>query len=219
MHYIYLHGFTSGPASFKAHYFFRRLAELGITLHIPDLNDGDFEGLTLSRQLDQVATLCTSLPGPLTLIGSSLGGYIGALYAEREPRVERLVLMAPAFRFVTRHFEQMPAERIETWQRERVISVYHHLYQEERALGYGLIEDARHYDNTTLTRQIPALLFHGHGDESVPCQLSEAYLKENREARLHLLDDDHGLARSLEFMWAETVTFLGLGSDMASAPS
>ena len=40
---------------------------------------------------------------PLVLMGSSLGGYLAALYAERHPKaVDRLVLIAPAFGFLQR---------------------------------------------------------------------------------------------------------------------
>ncbi len=49
--YIYLHGFASSPSSTKAQYLRARFASLQINLNIPDLNQGDFSHLTLTRQL------------------------------------------------------------------------------------------------------------------------------------------------------------------------
>ena len=55
--FIYLHGFASGSQSAKAIYLRDRFAELDINLKVPDLNQGDFFNLTISRQLDRVAAL------------------------------------------------------------------------------------------------------------------------------------------------------------------
>src|SRR5437899_8000134 len=94
---VYLHGFASGPQSSKAQFFRRKFAERGVTLRIPQLDEGDFEGLTISGQLGVIERAAAA--APVSLIGSSLGGYLGALYAARHPEVEWLVLLAPAFQF------------------------------------------------------------------------------------------------------------------------
>ena len=49
--FLHLHGFASGPGSQKAAFFRRKFLARGVELRIPDLSDGDFEGLTLTRQL------------------------------------------------------------------------------------------------------------------------------------------------------------------------
>lgn len=54
--YIYLHGFASSPESTKAKYFRDRFSCLGIDLKTPDLNQNDFSGLSLTRQLHQIET-------------------------------------------------------------------------------------------------------------------------------------------------------------------
>jgi len=59
-------------------------------------DEGRFEALTISGQLqgDRAGRRRSSV----ILMGSSLGGYLAALYASRHPdQVERLVLLAPAF--------------------------------------------------------------------------------------------------------------------------
>lgn len=51
--YLYLHGFASGPQSQKARGLAARFQAQGLELEIPDLNQGDFSHLTLSRQIRQ----------------------------------------------------------------------------------------------------------------------------------------------------------------------
>ena len=52
--FIYLHGFASGPGSNKAKAFKKRFDELGISIHVPDLQRGDFENLTLTGEIELV---------------------------------------------------------------------------------------------------------------------------------------------------------------------
>ncbi|MEW6273470.1 MAG: YqiA/YcfP family alpha/beta fold hydrolase [Thermodesulfobacteriota bacterium] len=91
----YLHGFVSGPGSTKAQFFHARLAALGVELAIPDLAP-DFGRMTIGSELAVVEELLDAAPQTI-LLGSSLGGYLAALAAERHPeRVPGLVLLAPA---------------------------------------------------------------------------------------------------------------------------
>lgn len=81
-HYIYLHGFASSPQSTKAQYLTDRFHRVGIELQVPDLNDGDFSHLTISRQVEQVIALFPKTTIPVTLIGSSLGGLTATIIAQ-----------------------------------------------------------------------------------------------------------------------------------------
>src|SRR4051794_14055045 len=100
MNLIYLHGFASGPQSSKAQFFRRRFEEIGVKMRIPDLTEGDFERLTIGGQLRVIESLAQG--EPVSLMGSSMGGYLAALYAARHPEVGRIVLLAPAFGFARR---------------------------------------------------------------------------------------------------------------------
>ena len=93
MRVLYLHGFASGPSSGKAQWFRRAFAERGIELEIPDLVEGGFENLTITGQLGVIERAAKG--EPVSLIGSSMGGYLAALYASRHPEAARLVLLAP----------------------------------------------------------------------------------------------------------------------------
>src|SRR5277367_2393224 len=101
MRVVYLHGFASSPQSSKAQFFLRRFTDAGIAVEIPQLDGGDFEHLTISGQLAVIEQTVGETPS--VLMGSSLGGYLAALYAARHPEtVEKLIMMAPAFHFPRR---------------------------------------------------------------------------------------------------------------------
>jgi len=84
VHLIYLHGFASSPASSKAQYLAARASTAGFTLHCPGLNEPDFSTLTVSRMIAQVERVMAALdPGPVALIGSSLGAFVALHVADR----------------------------------------------------------------------------------------------------------------------------------------
>jgi len=202
---IYLHGFASGPASKKARFFAERFAQLGIGLDIPDLAEGDFARLTISRQLGVMERLTRG--EPVSLIGSSMGGYLAALYAARHPEVEKLVLLAPAFSFLTRWPETLGPEALEEWKRSGVLKVFHYAEGRTMDLGYQLIEDAAQYEPYPAVMQ-PALIFHGKNDKVVPAGHSMKFSEQHPGARLRLLESDHELLNVLDDMWIETEEFL-----------
>src|SRR5512136_1301514 len=98
--YIYLHGFASSPQSAKAKYLRDCFQTRQIDIKVPDLNQGDFSHLTLTRHLKQVAAEFPPAPAPVAIIGSSFGGLTAAWLGQRHPQVQRLVLLAPAFQFL-----------------------------------------------------------------------------------------------------------------------
>ncbi len=201
---VYLHGFGSGPGSQKARFFRERLGELGVTLEVPDLAEGDFEGLTLTGQLGVAERAAAGRP--VTLIGSSLGGYVAALYAARHPEVQRLLLLAPAFGFA-RRWSAALGPSLETWKRTGRLAVYHHASQQVRQIGYQLIEDGLRYEDYPDLAQ-PTLVFHGAQDTVVLPAWSEEFVRGRPNARLDLVDSDHELLTALETIWARGREFL-----------
>lgn len=100
MQVLYLHGFASSPQSSKARFFAGRLAARDISVTVPDLNQPDFSTLTVSRMLGQVSELIARSAGPVSVVGSSLGGFVAVQAARQHPdRITRLVLLAPALDF------------------------------------------------------------------------------------------------------------------------
>ena len=103
MHLIYLHGFASSTASAEAQYLAAMVLTAGFTLHWPGLNETVFLTLTVSRMIAKVERVMATLdPGPVALIGSSLGAFVALHVADRrqsladDPPIDRLILLAPA---------------------------------------------------------------------------------------------------------------------------
>ena len=209
MRAFYLHGFASGPSSGKALWLRERFREAGIDLKIPSLVTGEFKDMTISSQLEIVTELAGT-DEPVTLVGSSMGGYVAALFANRHPeRVNRLALLAPAFGFPTRWMNRWPSEDIAAWRRDGEFPVWHHHLDREERVGYQLVTDGNQYpDFPSVT--VPTLIFHGARDETVPLKYSEDYTTANPLARLRVLDSDHSLADVLEPIWEEMSEFFGL---------
>lgn len=206
MRYVYLHGFASSPQSRKAQYFRERFAERGVTLEIPALDEGDFERLTITRQLRVVES---AAGGAVTLIGSSMGGYVAALYASRHPEVERLVLLAPAFGFMRRWPSSFGAERLEQWRRTGRLDIYHYGDKTQRSIGYQLIEDGYQYPDYPDFHQ-PALIFHGAADTVVLPEYSTEFVSGHPSAELRIVASDHELLDVLPTICEQSIEFLGL---------
>jgi uncharacterized protein len=208
MKVVYLHGFASGPSSSKARYFRKRFAERGIEPHIPDLADGDFEHLTISGQLSVIDR--SAAGQPIVLIGSSMGGYLSALYAARHTEVERLVLLAPAFCFARRWPESLGHAAVEDWKTSGWREVHHYGEGRTRRLSYQLIEDGLLYEDFPQVAQ-PALVLHGTRDEVVPVGVSEEFVRRDPgRRRLVTFDSGHELTDVLGQLWSETARFLEL---------
>ena len=210
MQYIYLHGFASAPQSRKAQDLCDRFHRLGQTLHIPDLNQGDFTGLTLSRQIQQVQTEYLSSNQPTTVIGSSFGGLTAAWLGERFACVERVILLAPAFQFLTNWRPKFPVAQWQQWQDTGRMDIFHYGEQKPLPLAYGFVTDMMQYDDGDLQRSLPTLIIHGVNDDVVPVQVSRGYGEERSHVRLLEVDSDHSLGDQLETIWQETVQFCEL---------
>jgi pimeloyl-ACP methyl ester carboxylesterase len=202
---IYLHGFASGPQSKKAQLFRERFAALGSQVDIPDLAEGDFENLTISGQLRVIERIAGGRPA--ILIGSSLGGYLAALYASLHPETARLVLLAPAFGFTRLWPQSLGAKTMEEWKRTGSRPVFHYGEGRERRLNYKIVEDGRQYPDFPDFHQ-PALIFHGAGDTVVPIALSEQFASGHPNVRLHAMDSDHELMSAVEEILRVSVEFL-----------
>ncbi len=197
--YFYLHGFASGPRSAKGVDLQHRLAALDIELLIPDLNQSDFSNLTLTRQIQYVATLLPRTS--VVLIGSSLGGLIAAWVAEDHPQVEQLILLAPAFQFLDHWLPRLGNEAIARWEKEGSLSIHHYGEQKALPLNYTFVRDARLYPETHLARSLPTLIIHGIQDEVVPIEASRRYAATRPWVTLLELEADHSLKGVTEEIW------------------
>lgn len=176
-------------------------------MEIPDLAEGGFEKLTVPGQLEVVERAAGG--GPVVLIGSSLGGYLAALYAARHAEVERVVLMAPAFGFPKRWPVSLGEAAMRGWRESGWLEVFHYGENRKARIGYGLYEDGLRYEDYPEVRQ-PCLVLHGVRDTVVPVEYSRAFAAGRENVALREYDAGHELTEVLEPMWEEVRGFLGL---------
>ena len=208
---IYLHGFASSSHSGKATYLGERLRARGQEVVIPDLNLPDFSTLTVTRMLEQTQAIMARADEPVTIVGSSLGGYVAVNAAATWPaRVARLVLLAPALDFSEEGLGAPGGASLEDWKRDGRIAVFHYGYGRVMPIHYGLYEDARRYDAMRASVTMPILVFQGRRDTAVSPAAVQRWAASRPNVTLHLLDDDHQLGGSMDFIWQETERFLGL---------
>jgi uncharacterized protein len=208
---LYLHGFASSSHSGKATYLAERLRARGQQVDIPDLNLPDFSTLTVTRMLGQVRTLLNGARGPVTVFGSSLGGYVAVNAAAAWPtQIGRLVLLAPALDFSDEGLGAPEGANLSDWKRDGQIQVFHHAYGRMMPIHYALYEDARRYDAMHADVRMPILAFQGTRDTSVNPETVKRWAASRPNVELHLLDDDHQLTASLPYIWDRTAAFLQL---------
>jgi uncharacterized protein len=207
----YLHGFASGATSTKARWLAGQLAPLGIELRCPDFNLPDFSTLTVTRMIADVERwMAADGDGPVALFGSSLGALVAYHAAVANPRVERLILLAPALDIAPSLRRGLGGTKVGEWQRDGSLEIFHYGYNESRRVNYTLFEDCERYDPFTTPLGIPIMIVQGRRDASVDPAMVERFAAARPNVELHMVDDDHQLVASLPFIWDASRRFLGL---------
>lgn len=200
--YVYLHGFGSSPRSPKAVALAAAFERAGVPLVTPNVALPTFATMTITAALDVLAQedeAAAAEGKQLALIGSSMGGWMSALFAARRPaRIGGLVLLCPGFE-MTERFRGLLGERgMRRWKNRGSIA-YPDADNKLTALHYGLFEDAARYEAMPEPPPAPVTIVHGRADDVVPIEVSRRYLDRWRAARVHLVEveDDHRLHTTL----------------------
>ena len=185
-----------------------RFEKARLPLTIPDLQQGNFENLTLTNQVSLVQSIIDGKPGArFALIGSSMGGYVAALTAETRKEIEALYLMAPGFNFLNRWMENMGWEKNSFSSTPDLIRVFHYSYNREVTLNTHLFRDAMHWDSLPLIRNIPIRVVHGIHDETINIQESRDFAGSRPWCQLKELDSDHGLFSCIDWIIDDCMKF------------
>lgn len=208
MKYIYLHGFASSPRSTKARQLRDRFQSVHLSLDLPDLNQNDFQHLTLTRQIQQVSNLLSD--EPVTLIGSSFGGLTAAWIAQQCDQVDRIILLAPAFNYLNHWLPTFAPSQLERWRSGEPLLIYHYGTGGSLPLNYQIVSDLAQYNEDQLQKPIPTLVLHGIHDEVIPIEQSRSYAKARSWVELIELDSDHSLVNQEAKIWQTIREFCAL---------
>lgn len=201
---VFLPGYMSDMSGSKATALFARAHAQGRGCLLMDysgcgLSDGEFADGTLSRWRDEVLSLIAAqVAGPVLLAGSSMGGWLMLLVAERlGARLAGMIGIAPAPDFT--RWGYTPAQQAILAAGETVFEP--NPYGPEPTPTYaGFYADtAQHMRlETGIAITCPVHLIHGQRDDDVPwdisLQLAAALASDAVQISL-IKDGDHRLSR------------------------
>ena len=206
--FVYLHGFASGPSSKKASAFKNKFKEIGISLNIPDLEGGNFENMTLTSQVNIVLDLLDQFQcKKVCLIGSSMGGYLATLVAQRRVEIKATYLMAPGFNFLERWMRSLKLDWDDETYWDPRIQIFHYRYDETKYIRTDIFKDAKNWGSLGLKREVPSRIVHGTHDEVVPLDESKKFVSKRPWCSLKELDSDHGLLSHLQWVVDDCMAF------------
>ena len=206
--FVYLHGFASGPSSKKASAFKNKFKEIGVSLNTPDLEGGHFENMTLTSQVNIVLDLLDQFQcKKVYVIGSSMGGYLATLVAQRRVEVKATYLMAPGFNFLERWMRSLKLDCGDEACWDPKIQIFHYRYDENKYIRTDIFKDAKNWRPLGLKRVVPSRIVHGIHDEVVPIDESKKFVSQRPWCSLKELDSDHGLLSHLEWVVDDCMVF------------
>jgi len=170
------------------------------------------------------SNLSKKLEFKFRFIGSSLGGLIAARYAELYPeRVDKLILLAPAFEIVKLWDDLLlNKETIENWKNQNILYFKmgrggHELdegqfsafksFEDGIKIEFLFYKDALENHTEFPKTKCPITIIHGDEDTQVPVSSSQKYCEENKDVKLIIVKDDHGLSQSIPEIENQISTF------------
>ncbi len=209
--YAYLHGFASSALSRKGVALREMLRRRGVELRLPDLNVPTFATMTYTSMLEELDRMDAAYGAgrPWRLIGSSLGGYLAARWAELRPRrVDRLLLLCPGFDLAGRWKDVLGASDLERWRASGTHPVPDAAGRLQ-ALHWEFVEDARRHPAYPEPR-CPVRIVHGTRDGTIDVAYSKRYAATREGVDLVEVDDDHRLTASIERILEEAADLFEL---------
>ncbi|CAM9451133.1 unnamed protein product [Chrysoparadoxa australica] len=183
--YAYCHGFLSDENSVKGVAIKKELENAKISLDLLNLNSGpDKGGISYSGGIQAIRDYWESCQAEaavsrqtvkLRLVGSSLGGYVVARYAELYPEtVDRVVLLCPGFNLSSRWPTLFGQDVMKDWKKKGGRS-FTASSGEEVSIPWTFVEDGMKQPAFP-AYTCPAVIIHGINDEVVPCDTTKELL-------------------------------------------
>jgi len=207
MEIYYLHGFASGPQSFKGLYFQDKIKQVfKKNIHLLDLNIPTFEQTSLSEQYNEIKK---SINSPSILIGSSMGAFL-SLLLEKDLRhqIKGMVLLSPALNLYNQFTSKLSETQLEQWKADGSFKFEHYSLKKTLPLNYQFLQDLKNYHSFTTEIETPSLCFHGIHDEVIPVEIVRTFFSEQTHVSTYYLNDDHSLTNTLPTIWNHVNNYL-----------
>lgn len=212
---VFLHGYRSECEGSKSialaqHAECRGYSWVRFDLSGHGRSDGDFTEFTITNALrDTLAVLEALAPRPVVLVGSSLGGWLSVLAAQRVPQqVRAMLLIAPAFNFVQNFLADLPAEDLRQWAHQGLRHFSDPYRTTTYALSYEIVRKIDRYDvlSAPVRLECPLTILHGDQDEILPLANTLSFAERTQAPALRVevvAGGDHRLLSSIPRMCAE----------------
>lgn len=210
MRRAYLHGFGGSPLSKKGLLLCQAFESAGLELLKPDLNAPSFAELSPRAMLGVLDKLDAERGDEQGwgFVGSSLGGWLAARWAELHPaRVARLLLLCPAFNLASRWPELLLPGAMDKWQRDGSLLMPDSAGTPTR-VHYRFYKESRE-EPAWPSVSCPTLIIHGTRDPTVLIDGSRRYAAEHDNVGLIEVDDVHDLLASQELIVERALDWLG----------
>jgi pimeloyl-ACP methyl ester carboxylesterase len=178
-------------------------------------SEGAFTDYTLCDWLEDARCVTNMLANssPLTVIGSSLGGWLAWILGQEFPQVKQLVLLAPAFNMMGKRAQEIPPVRRQQWEATGWMPWDDDALHRDFPLSWKWVEESeaiwsRRFDPL---RKVPTRIVHGLQDVVIPpkgsWEFTEHLLTQDPQYPIELLlkTGDHRFSSS-----ANLKTFLDL---------
>ncbi|MFN3201033.1 MAG: YqiA/YcfP family alpha/beta fold hydrolase [Bradymonadia bacterium] len=207
---FFAHGFEGSATGAKPTYLRERL---GLDVVAPQMNA---DGLGFREQVQVVLDTLLQHTGITTLIGSSMGGLACAVAAEQmhqqgDERPLQLVLLAPAVGVHQTFARRLGPEAMALWKEQGTLPYPHAGLNKTVPLPWRLYTECEAASAVTVHH--PCVVIHGkHDDVIAPTDVLQLALRSPGVMRMHLVDDDHRLLKSLAQMSEALRELAGISS-------
>jgi pimeloyl-ACP methyl ester carboxylesterase len=167
-------------------------------------SEGTFAEYSLSDWLDDARSVISMLKQepPLTIVGNSLGGWIAWLMAQEFDRIDRLILIAPAFNMMGVRANDISEQRRREWMKSGSMPWDDDPLHKNWPLSWKWVEESEALWKTTFDRLRPVRtsIVHGLQDAAIAPDGSKRFVEQLRlnapsfPIDLQLVRGDHRLS-------------------------
>jgi uncharacterized protein len=158
-------------------------------------SEGAFIDYTLCDWLEDARCVTNMIADsiPITIIGSSLGGWLAWILGQEFPQVKQLGLLAPAFNMMGKRAQEIPSSRRQEWERTGWMPWDDDNVHRDFPLSWKWVEEseslwARQFDPL---RRVPTRIIHGLQDNVIlsggSWEFTEQLLRQDPHYPIELL--------------------------------